>query len=134
MIPNLCKQLDDCLKHAYKFFLCKQLDDCLKHAYKFFLLACVLKHHAFYQEPHVTPHLVQLLRFASGDCNNSYYNCYISLGNYRTEAFLPSFNSPQNALHDQLPENPGRWCIEYISRNSAVFWDKLCNWFTSTVN
>ncbi len=32
----------------------------------------------------------------------------------------------RNTLHDQLPENPGRWCSEHISRNSKVCRDNFC--------
>ncbi len=69
-----------------------------------------------------------VLLFTSGHCNYSYWNLYILLRNYCTEAFSCSFGSSWNALHDQLPENYGRWRSECISRNSTVFWDNPCKW------
>ncbi len=53
----------------------------------------------------------------------SYKNCYILLWNYRIEAFVYSFDSSQNDLYDQLPENSSRWLSDRISRNLPVFWN-----------
>ncbi len=51
---------------------------------------------------------LQLIQFARGHCNYSYYKHYILLGNYCTEAFRWSFDSSRNGLHNLLPENSGR--------------------------
>ncbi len=79
----------------------KQLDNHLKDAYEYPLHNCVLKLHASHWEPS----LLRLLRFVRSHHNYSYQNHYISLGNYRTAAFMHSFDSSRNGLHNQLLEN-----------------------------
>ncbi len=50
----------------------KQLNDHLKDAHKPPLVTCVLKHYVSHWEPHITPHLLQILWFVWGYLNYFY--------------------------------------------------------------
>ncbi len=56
----------DCVADRTGLNSCKQLDNCLKDAYKSPLLTCVLKHCVSHQEPHITPCPLRPFQFARG--------------------------------------------------------------------